>query len=53
MDLYSVLWVDKQASNEEIKKDYKIGEEMFVFDWKNVTNIVVYDWVFLIPKRKI
>lgn len=37
----------------EIKKDYKIGEEMFVFDWKNVTNIVVYDWVFLIPKRKI
>jgi len=37
----------------ELDCDYKIGEEMFVFDWKNVTNIVVYDWVFLIPKRKI
>ncbi len=37
----------------EIKKDYKIWEDMFVFDGKNVTNIVTYDWTFLIPKRKI
>lgn len=37
----------------KIEKDYKIGEDLFVFDWKNITNIVSYDWVFLIPKRKI
>lgn len=37
----------------KIERDYKIGDELFVFDWKNVTNIVIYDWVFLIPKRKI
>ncbi len=37
----------------KVEKDYKIWEDLFVFDWKNVTNIVVYDWVFLIPKRKI
>lgn len=35
------------------KTTHNIWEELFIFDWKNVTNIVVYDWVFLIPKRKI
>jgi len=35
------------------KKDYNIWEDLFVFDWKQVTNIVTYDWVFLIPKRKV
>ncbi|NVP17813.1 tRNA pseudouridine(55) synthase TruB [Candidatus Gracilibacteria bacterium] len=37
----------------KIERDYKIGDELFVFDGKNVTNIVIYDGVFLIPKRKI
>ncbi|MDD3793495.1 MAG: tRNA pseudouridine(55) synthase TruB [Candidatus Gracilibacteria bacterium] len=35
------------------KTTHNIGEELFIFDGKNVTNIVVYDGVFLIPKRKI
>ena len=33
--------------------DLKKNEEIFVFDKKNVTNIVFYDWEKLIPKRKI
>ncbi len=33
--------------------DLKIGEEMFVFDWNNITNIVFYDWELLHPKKKI
>ena len=33
--------------------DLKKNEEIFVFDKKNVTNIVFYDWEKLITKRKI
>lgn len=33
--------------------DLKIGEDLFVYDWKNVTNIVEYDWEILKAKRKI
>ncbi|MDD3144835.1 MAG: tRNA pseudouridine(55) synthase TruB [Candidatus Gracilibacteria bacterium] len=33
--------------------DLKIGEEMFVFDGNNVTNIVLYDGELLHPKKKI
>ncbi|MDD2907991.1 MAG: tRNA pseudouridine(55) synthase TruB [Candidatus Gracilibacteria bacterium] len=35
------------------KFDFKIGEEMFVFDGNNVTNIVIYDGELLIPRKKI
>ena len=33
--------------------DFPINEDLFVFDWKDVTNIVFYNWVFLSAKRKI
>jgi len=33
--------------------DLKIGEDLFVYDWNNVTNIVEYDWKILKAKRKI
>jgi tRNA pseudouridine55 synthase len=32
---------------------FNIWEDLFVFDWNNVTNIVEYDWVILKAKRKI
>lgn len=35
------------------KFDYKIGEDLFVFNWQEVTNIVEYSWDFLFAKRKI
>lgn len=35
------------------KFDYKIWTDIFVTDWKNVTNIIIFDWEKLIPKRKI
>lgn len=33
--------------------DYKNRQDLFVTDWKNVTNIVEYDWKTLKAKRKI
>ncbi len=33
--------------------DYPIDRELFVFNWKYITNIVLYNWEKLIPKRKI
>lgn len=35
------------------KFDFPIWADLFVYDWKHVTNIVEYDWEKLIPKRKI
>ncbi len=33
--------------------DLNIWEDLFVFDWNDVTNIVEYDWKILKAKRKI
>lgn len=33
--------------------DFKVGEDLFVYDWKNITNIVNYDWKTLKAIRKI
>lgn len=33
--------------------DYKRGEDLFVLIENNITNIIEYDWIKLIPKRKI
>ena len=33
--------------------DYKIWEDLFVFDSWKITNIVYFDWKYLIPKKKI
>lgn len=35
------------------KFDFEKDKEIFIFDWKNITNIIFYDWEKLIPKRKI
>jgi hypothetical protein len=32
---------------------FDIWEELFVFDWKSVSNIVEYDGKILIPKKKL
>lgn len=32
---------------------FPVDEDLFVFDWNNVTNIVTYNWVLLSAKRKI
>jgi tRNA U55 pseudouridine synthase TruB len=35
------------------KFDYTIWDELFVWDGKIITNIIKYDWEYLIPKRRI
>ena len=35
------------------KFELDAGKDIFVFDSKNITNVVSYDWEKLIPKRKI
>ena len=35
------------------KFEFDAGKDIFVFDSKNITNVVSYDWEKLIPKRKI
>jgi hypothetical protein len=35
------------------KFNFEIWEEFFIFDGKNVTNIVEYNWNVLIPKKKL
>ncbi len=35
------------------KFDYEIWQDLFVYDWYEVTNIVQYDWEYLIPIKKI
>lgn len=35
------------------KFNYPIWEDLFVIDWKKITNIITYDWTLLKPKRKI
>jgi len=33
--------------------DYPIWEPLFVTDWENITNIVMFDWKCLIAKKKV
>lgn len=33
--------------------DYDIWKKLFVYNWKIITNVVSYDWTYLIPERKI
>jgi tRNA U55 pseudouridine synthase TruB len=35
------------------KFEFKIWEELFVFDWKKISNIVIYDGKILIPKKNL
>lgn len=35
------------------KFDFEVWKKLFVTDWKTITNVVYFDWNFLIPERKI
>ncbi len=49
----SVLWKINNWLKVNWNFDLKVWEDLFVFDWENVTNIVEYDWKILSAKRKI
>ena len=46
-------WLVVKIGDLELRKDFIIWKDMFVFDWENITNIVEFNWEYLKAKRKI
>lgn len=46
-------WLVVKINDEKLKNDFIIWEDMFVWNWKDITNIIEFDWECLKAKRRI